>query len=80
MPENERIDTQKLDVGPCRRHVQEGANHVSVLLLVHELSVLVRVKHCSCTHQCRLGLRVAHLELLEDVLRVLCNTLKKFHH
>jgi hypothetical protein len=42
-----------------------------VLLLVHRLFVLVRVERCSGTHRCRHGLRVVHLELLEDVLRVL---------
>jgi hypothetical protein len=62
---------RKLDVRPSYRQVQDGVDHALVLLLVHGLSVLVRVEHCSRTHQCRQGIRVVHLELLENVLRVL---------
>jgi hypothetical protein len=43
---------RKLDVQPRRRQVQEGANHALVLLLVHELSILVRIERCSRTHRC----------------------------
>jgi hypothetical protein len=62
---------RKLDVRPRRRQVQEGADHAPVLLLVHGLSVLIHVERCSHTHPCQQGLRVIHLERLEDVLRVL---------
>jgi hypothetical protein len=44
---------RKLDVRPRRCEVQEGADHATVLLLVHRLSVLIHVQHCSHTHQCR---------------------------
>jgi hypothetical protein len=47
---------RKLDVRPHRCHVQEGAHHALVLLLVHGLYVLVRVERCSCTHWCKQGL------------------------
>jgi hypothetical protein len=43
---------RELNVQPRCCQVQEGANHAPVLLLVHKLSVLVRVYRCSRTHRC----------------------------
>jgi len=51
--------------------LQEGADHAPVLLLVHRFSVLVRIQRRRGRHGGRQRLGVRHVELLEDVLRVL---------
>ena len=61
----------KVYVRPRRRQVQEGADHAPVLLLVHRISVLVRIQRRSGRHGSRQRLGICHVELLEDVLRVL---------
>src|SRR6185503_12943982 len=61
----------KLNVRPGRRQVQERADHAPVLLLVHRLTVQVLIKRRRCADQSWLRRQVTHVELPQQVPRVL---------
>ena len=63
-------DTE-LNVRPGRRQVQERADHAPVLLLVHRLAVQVLIKRRRCADWSQLRRQVTHVELPQQVPRVL---------
>jgi hypothetical protein len=62
----------KLNVRLCHHEVQEGANQAPILTLISSLTIFIRNQWCCSAHQSWHVLELSHVELLHQVLRVLC--------
>jgi hypothetical protein len=61
----------ELDIRPCRREVQEEANHAHVLPLIDRLTIFIGIQCCRRTHWSCHWLSISLDKLLDQILRVL---------